>query len=226
LEQLPSTGAVCEAFKSALGPMGFAGFVAGRLPSSGNLAESEILARALPNALERPYLEQCHFGDDPVLGDMMRRYKPISWADVLGKRDLAAKERQALHLFVQCGFDCGYAVPIFELNGQVGFVSLVGRKVQFSDPLRRDLELLSTRFYRRVSTLEQRHKRPDVVLSNREIEVLSWIAAGKSDWQIGQILDISSKTVNYHVENAKRKFDVATRIQAVVKAMRLGMLQE
>jgi len=50
------------------------------------------------------------------------------------------------------------------------------------------------------------------------------IAAGKSDWQIGQILSISNKTVNYHVENVKRKFGVATRIQAVVAAMRQGRL--
>lgn len=62
-------------------------------------------------------------------------------------------------------------------------------------------------------------------LTNREMEVLSWIASGKSDWQIGQILKISQKTVNYHVENVKRKYGVATRVQAVVEAMRQGTLE-
>src|SRR5690349_14676136 len=61
-------------------------------------------------------------------------------------------------------------------------------------------------------------------LTRRECEVLDWIAQGKSDWQIGQILSISAKTVNYHVENAKRKLGVATRIQAVVAAIRSGDL--
>jgi DNA-binding CsgD family transcriptional regulator len=51
---------------------------------------------------------------------------------------------------------------------------------------------------------------------------LEWIATGKSDWQIGQILDISNKTVNYHAENLKRKYGVATRIQVVVAALRGG----
>lgn len=64
-----------------------------------------------------------------------------------------------------------------------------------------------------------------VNLTNREMEVLSWIASGKSDWQIGQILKISQKTVNYHVENVKRKYGVATRVQAVVEAMRQGTLE-
>lgn len=40
----------------------------------------------------------------------------------------------------------------------------------------------------------------------REIEILHWIARGKSDWEIGEILQISAKTVNFHVENSKRKF--------------------
>jgi DNA-binding CsgD family transcriptional regulator len=60
----------------------------------------------------------------------------------------------------------------------------------------------------------------------RESQVLSWVAAGKSDWAIGQILKISGKTVNFHVENAKRKFGVGTRIQAVVAAMRRGMIRQ
>lgn len=61
-------------------------------------------------------------------------------------------------------------------------------------------------------------------LTSRETEVLRWIASGKSDWQIGQILRISDKTVNFHVENMKRKCGVATRIQVVVKAVHEGKI--
>ena len=62
-------------------------------------------------------------------------------------------------------------------------------------------------------------------LSEREIDVLNWIATGKSDWQIGRILEVSPKTVNYHVENAKRKLGAGTRIQAVVVAVRLRLVE-
>lgn len=64
-----------------------------------------------------------------------------------------------------------------------------------------------------------------VNLTAREIEVLKWIAYGKSDWQVGQILNISDKTVNFHVENMKRKLGVATRIQVVVQAVHEGKIQ-
>ncbi len=63
-------------------------------------------------------------------------------------------------------------------------------------------------------------------LTLREKEVIFWILRGKPDWQIAEILAISRKTVNFHVEQTKRKLNVATRIQAVVFATRLGLLDD
>jgi DNA-binding CsgD family transcriptional regulator len=64
----------------------------------------------------------------------------------------------------------------------------------------------------------------DRTLSDREAEVLCWISEGKSDWEIGSILKISRKTVNYHVENAKRKLGALTRLNAVIIAIRRGII--
>ena len=58
----------------------------------------------------------------------------------------------------------------------------------------------------------------------RACEVISWIAKGKTDWQTGEILMISAKTVNYHVECLKRKLRVSTRSQVVLAAARCGVL--
>jgi len=63
------------------------------------------------------------------------------------------------------------------------------------------------------------------LLTARESECLEWVALGKSDWEIGAILDISPKTVNHHVERAKRKLDVSTRMQAVTAALRQGLIR-
>ncbi len=66
--------------------------------------------------------------------------------------------------------------------------------------------------------------RAHMSMTARESEVLAWVAAGKSDWAIGRILNISGKTVNFHVENAKRKLGAGTRVQAVIAAMRGGLI--
>ena len=61
-------------------------------------------------------------------------------------------------------------------------------------------------------------------LSHRERECLQWVAAGKTDKEIGMILSLSEKTVNVYVERAKTKCGVATRAQAIVMAMRRGAI--
>lgn len=63
-------------------------------------------------------------------------------------------------------------------------------------------------------------------LTPREEKVLLWCAYGKSSWEIGQILECQESTVNFHVGNILRKFDVSTRVAAVIKAIRYGMLAE
>ncbi len=64
------------------------------------------------------------------------------------------------------------------------------------------------------------HKTPASIYTNREVTILTLIAEGMSDSQIGQELNLSPKTINYHVENIKRKLEVKTRIQAVAYALR------
>lgn len=61
-------------------------------------------------------------------------------------------------------------------------------------------------------------------LTARELECLQWTMAGKTSWEIGRILGISESTVNYHVGNFNAKLEVANRHQAVVKALKLGVL--
>jgi DNA-binding NarL/FixJ family response regulator len=55
-------------------------------------------------------------------------------------------------------------------------------------------------------------------LNEREMQCLTWSARGKTSPEIGAILKLSKRTVNFHIENACRKLNVATRTEAVVKA--------
>jgi LuxR family quorum-sensing transcriptional regulator LasR len=61
-------------------------------------------------------------------------------------------------------------------------------------------------------------------LTRRELEVLNWVMAGKSSWEIARITSCSEATVNFHMANVRQKFNVNTRQQAVVKAMALGLI--
>nr|WP_315591518.1 response regulator transcription factor [uncultured Cupriavidus sp.] len=66
---------------------------------------------------------------------------------------------------------------------------------------------------------------PHVVLSEREIEALSWSARGKTSGEIATILGLSKRTVDFHIDNAREKLGVATRVEAVVRAAREGLIK-
>jgi LuxR family transcriptional regulator, quorum-sensing system regulator BjaR1 len=57
-------------------------------------------------------------------------------------------------------------------------------------------------------------------ITSREIEVLQWVARGKSAWEIGEILHITKRTVDQHVQSTVRKMGAANRIHAVALAIR------
>jgi DNA-binding CsgD family transcriptional regulator len=65
---------------------------------------------------------------------------------------------------------------------------------------------------------------PRKALTEREIECLHWSARGKTNAEIALIIKVSRHTVNSHIERAKKKLGVATRVQAAAIAHRLGLL--
>src|ERR1043165_6706529 len=58
---------------------------------------------------------------------------------------------------------------------------------------------------------------PDVQLSKREKEVLRLVLQGKSNKQIALTLDISVRTVEFHLKNIYAKFQVSSRIELILK---------
>ena len=63
---------------------------------------------------------------------------------------------------------------------------------------------------------------PPVALTPREVEVLSWLAKGKTNRDIADILGMSPRTVNKHLEHIFEKLGVETRTAAAAVA---GQLQ-
>lgn len=67
---------------------------------------------------------------------------------------------------------------------------------------------------------------PVVTLSPRQAECLFWVQQGKSSRDIGTILGVSHRIVERHVFRACRKLGVRTRIQAVIRARSLGLIED
>ena len=61
-------------------------------------------------------------------------------------------------------------------------------------------------------------------LTFREVEVLKWCATGKTAAEVALILDVTARTVNFHVGKAIQKIGACNKMSAVVQAAKDGVI--
>jgi len=62
-------------------------------------------------------------------------------------------------------------------------------------------------------------------LTDRELEVLQLVAAGRRNREIAESLRVSVKTIEFHLSNILGKLNAQSRTEAVVRAWQTGMLR-
>lgn len=104
---------------------------------------------------------------------------------------------------------------------------LKGRKLGADDYVTKpvDFDILAEIIKTRIARAPRNESWSNSVdLSEREAETLTWASRGKTSAEIAQILGLTKRTVDFHIDNARIKFGVATRIQAVLKAANEGLI--
>jgi DNA-binding CsgD family transcriptional regulator len=188
-----------------------------------------VALRNTPEAFEQSTSDPSAAARDPVVQRIKTAATPFIYdqAMYVGHRAGDLWEEQAPH-----GYHTGIAMPL-HLSGGRHFILGVDRTEPLPaspDALIRlmaDLQLLAVyaqetalRLLMPQTSLDE----PPPVLSNREQEVLKWTLAGKSNHVIGQLLNISLSTVNFHLRSAMAKLGVASKHQAAAKAHALGLI--
>ncbi len=120
--------------------------------------------------------------------------------------------------------------PFHQPGGPVGLISLAAGKLDHSPRELAAAKAIAVFGYLRAREICRageviRHASPWPRLTPREVEVMTWIAAGRGDPEIAETLTISQATAHFHVENAKRKLGCTTRAQAAARAVYLGLVE-
>ena len=105
---------------------------------------------------------------------------------------------------------------------------LHGRRLGADDYITKpiDFDMLGTIIDARLVRAGQRADwSKQIELNDREIETLTWAARGKTSAEIAQFLGLSKRTVDFHIDNARAKLGVATRIEAAIKATSGGIIK-
>jgi LuxR family quorum-sensing transcriptional regulator LasR len=165
---------------------------------------------------------------DPTVGHCLISNLPIVW-----EPDAFATKGGRVLYEEACayGMRTGVTLPIHGPNGEVGLLSLASDAApgaQFTRDIAHGMaDLTLIRDYSFAASMPFSHPTGGEEvprLTRRELEVLNWVMAGKSSWEISMITRCSEATVNFHLANVRQKFNVNTRQQAVVKAIALGLL--
>jgi DNA-binding NarL/FixJ family response regulator len=62
-------------------------------------------------------------------------------------------------------------------------------------------------------------------LNDREVQVLTWVARGETSAEIAERIQLSKRTVDFHINNARMKLHATTRTDAAVKAAAGGLIK-
>jgi DNA-binding CsgD family transcriptional regulator len=90
---------------------------------------------------------------------------------------------------------------------------------QQKQTLQRDFQILGNYFHQHIMRIYGHDASNDLLITAREADCLTWMAAGKTAWEASVILGISERTVRFHLNAAREKLNCLTTTQAVAKAV-------
>lgn len=226
-ERLVPESELVGAFRDSLAQMGFRYFACCSHVNPGDPPPGAVVLHNYPAPWVCSYAERNLHEQDPVFLRAERTILPFSWDAPDFRASLTSQQKQILLEAADAGIDHGYTVPIhtpLAADSHRASCSVVPDAGTISVRAYHAVQVMSVYLYgsvRRQNAL-QVPLDPDLstggVLSLRERECLKFAAHGKSDWEISRLLCISHHTVHKHIEAAKRRLGVSTRVQAVVWA--------
>ena len=127
--------------------------------------------------------------------------EPVYWDDIAKDTTLTPRERAFVTELRSHGLSSGVGIPVYGPNGQVGHCGLGFRAGvrRLAPEVLRAYQWVCQLGHLRYCDMLQADLGPPPALSGRESEVLALVARGKSNGTIGQILGISSHTVDAHL---------------------------
>ena len=164
---------------------------------------------------------------DPTVRHGMRSSLPLIWTD-----ELFASAPEFWDAAKANGLKIGWAQSCIDSAGNRGMLTLARSTERMTDnefQLKSDkMSWLAQIAHSSMARLaaEQLPAKPagHNPLTSRELEVLRWTADGKTSGEVGDILNITERTVNFHIGQCIEKLGVNNKLAASVRAAMLGLL--
>ncbi len=193
--------------------------------NSGRLTDvKKIYNLDYPAQWMKLYAEKELYSADPIVRHNIISERSFFW-DEATRKTTDKEDLSFMSLAGDFGLRYGVAAGLTKKNGGLMSVfSFSGAGNRFKERHKEILNTLVPHVHtalERVCTLE---KKKGMDLSAREREVLAWVKEGKTNWEISMILDISERTVKFHVQNIEHKLNAVNKAHAIALAMEQGLV--
>jgi DNA-binding CsgD family transcriptional regulator len=165
---------------------------------------------------------------DPVMQHIRRNTMPIIWTQ---KTYLEAGAIDVWDVQAQFGYRNGVAMALHLPEGRHFTIGVERDQALPKDAAEltrmvADLQLFAVHAQdTALRILVSESSQPECpALTPRELEVLRWTMDGKTAKAIGLLLNVTERTAVAHLQNAMLKLNVNSKHQAVLKALRLGLI--
>lgn len=171
---------------------------------------------------------------DPILASALRASKPFHWNDVVNRAKLSAEQIQFMGACRELKVHSGIAFPFHGPNQRLEIMSISRQSADAAAtaPITL-LHAVSLQTWNRYQELTDEQafadeimmsKQNEIVLTQRETDVLNWCKDGKTRPEIAKILSISAKTVEFHLKNCMDKLGASNQVSAVVIALQRRLI--
>jgi LuxR family transcriptional regulator, quorum-sensing system regulator BjaR1 len=227
LSAATASGEVYDLFGRKIAAFGLTTFAMADMPAPHSKLDGHIILNAWPQGWFARYVSQNFYAADPVARRLRESAHPFFWHEA-GASAKGSAARRVMDEAAEFGLKHGFSVPLHGARGQLSCITMAGERLSIPPRGRISIHMMASYAHAKASELRVTSKRrspPDrPALTEREREVLRWVAMGKSDWEIGEILGISAETAFAHVRNSTRKLGAMTRTHAVALAILAGKL--
>ncbi len=222
---IPSLGKLAEETLRATESTGLDTLQAGTFPSIGDADKAQFHFGNWPSAWMELYAATL-IQDDPLPDEVRLRFVPFTWTEFRARQPLLPEAARVMDTAKEWGWTEGFVIPIHGPGSFIGIVSLCGREVQPLDPLTRAIvtSIGQAAFVRGRELHGATDQEGVPALTAAEKRVMRLVAAGSTDAEVGETLNISPSTARFHVDAVKRKLRVRTRSEATAIVVRLGLL--
>ena len=205
---------------------GFNFFLFRLIPRFGNISTHSKIITNYPNGFMELHEKNHYVQKNPIVIHCQLSISPIIWDEELFRDTPEIWAGNQAY-----GLNYGWSQSVHDTKGVVSILSLARSctpltEDEFEDKAAGVLWLcnqlhtcMTTRYLPRHVEQAQPHR-----LSARESEVLKWTAEGKTAFDIGMILSLTTRTVNFHISSAIRKMGANNKTSAVVIATKSGLL--